>query len=64
MNSRRNTTRRLEKEIANARVLPCGDEVPPRGEEVNDDQVPVDPPPLMYGAIMAALLQMAQAIPT
>ena len=44
MNTRRNTTRRLEEDFASAVVLPCGDQVPPLEEDVNDDQAPVDPP--------------------
>ncbi|XP_069150244.1 uncharacterized protein [Solanum lycopersicum] len=50
MNTQRNATRGLEKEIANAEVPPRGDQVPPLEEQVNDDQATVDPPPLTDGA--------------
>ena len=63
MNTRRNVTRWVEKEISNAGVPPRGDQVPPLEEDANDDQAPVDPH-LTYGAIRAAFLQMAQAITT
>ena len=45
MNTRRNAARRLEEEIANAGVPPCGDQVPPLENDVNDDQALVNPPP-------------------
>ncbi|TMW81583.1 hypothetical protein EJD97_008824 [Solanum chilense] len=64
MNTRRNAARRLDKEIFNAEAHPRGNEVPPFEEDVNNDQAPVCPPPLMDGDIRAAFLQMAQAITT
>ena len=64
MNTQRNATRGLEKEIANAEVPPRGDQVPPLEEQVNYDQATVDPPPLTDGAVRAALFQMNQAITT
>ena len=39
-------------------------QVPPLEEKVNDDQAPVDPPPLTEGAISDNLFQMTQAITT
>ncbi|XP_069148033.1 uncharacterized protein [Solanum lycopersicum] len=55
---------RLEEEIANAGAPPRGDQVPPLEEGVNDDQTPVNPPPLMDDNIRSTLFQMAQAITT
>ena len=63
MNTRRNVTRWVEKEISNAGVPPRGDQVPPLEEDANDDQAPIDPL-LTDGSIRAALFQMAQAITT
>ena len=45
-------------------VPPRGDQVPPLEKDVNDDQIPVSPPPLTDENIRAALFQMAQAITT
>ena len=63
MNTRRNAARRLEEEMSNAGVTRRGDQVPPLGEDVNDDQVAVNPPPfmdknirLMYSKFPKALL--------
>ena len=56
--------RRLEEDIANAEVPPRGDQVPPLLEEVNYDQVPINPPPLTDENIMFALFQMARPITT
>ncbi|TMX04113.1 hypothetical protein EJD97_011538, partial [Solanum chilense] len=64
MNTRRNVARRLEEEIANEGVPPRGNPVPSLEEDVNDDQVPVNPPPLTDGYIMDALIHMAQSITT
>ena len=63
MNTRRNVTRRLKEETANAGVPPNGDQVPPLKEDVNDDQAPVHTPST-DGAIRAALFKMVQAIIT
>ena len=64
MNTQRNMARRLEEEISNVGVPPCGDQVPPLEKYVNDDQAPVNPLPLTDENIRAALFQMAQAITT
>ena len=56
--------RRLDEEIANARAPPRGNQVPPLEEVPNDDQAPVNPPPLTDGDIRVAFLQMDQAITT
>ena len=64
MNTRRNASQILEKEIANAGVPPHGDQVPPLEEDVNDDQAMVNPPPLMDENIRASFFQMAQDITT
>ena len=45
-------------------VPPRGDQVHPLEEDVNDDQALINPLPLMSENIMAALLQMAEAIST
>ena len=62
MNTLRNETRRVEEEISNAGVPPQDDQVPPLEKDVNYDQAPVNPPPLMDENIRDALLQMAQAL--
>ena len=45
-------------------VLPCGDQVPPLEQDVNDAQTPVSPPFLINGNIRDAIFQMAQSITT
>ena len=45
-------------------VSPQGNQVPPLEEGANDDQDPVNPPPLKDGDIRDAFLQMAQDITT
>ena len=57
MNTRRNAAHRFEEKISYAGV-------PPLEEDVNDHQVPVNPPPLMDENIRAALFQMSQDITT
>ena len=64
MNTRRITARRLNEEIANAEVPPQGNQVPHLEEFANDDQGPVNPPPLTKGDIRDSLLQMSQSITT
>ena len=64
MNTRRNAAWRLEEEIANARDPPRGDQVPPLEKDVYDEQVPLNPPPLMDENIRASFFQMAQDITT
>ena len=64
MNTRRNATRRHEKEIANAGTPPHGDQVPLYEEDGNDDQALVNPLPLMNEKIRVSLFQMYQAIST
>ena len=64
MNTRRNATRRVEQEITNVGVPPSGDQVPPLEEDVNDEQAPVNPPPLTDENIRATLFKMAQAVTT
>ena len=64
MNTRRNTTRRLEEKISNAGASPRGDQVPPLEEDSNDEQVPVNPPPLTDVDIRAVLIHLAQVITT
>ena len=64
MNTRRNVARRLEEETANAGAPPHGDQVPPLEEGDNDDQAPLNPPPLTDENIRIALLQMDHAITT
>ena len=50
--------------MTNAGVPPLSVQVPLIEEETNDKQDLVDPPPLMNGAIRAALFQMSQDITT
>uniref|UniRef100_UPI0033982369 hypothetical protein n=1 Tax=Acinetobacter baumannii TaxID=470 RepID=UPI0033982369 len=60
MNTRRNATRRLEEDISNAGAPPCGDQVPPLGEAVDDDHTPLNPPALTNENIRVDLFQIAQ----
>ena len=64
MNTRRNVTRRLEEEIANAGAPPRDRQVPPLEEDANMEQAPANPPPLTDENIRIALLQMDHAITT
>ena len=64
MNTRKNTEWRLEEDISNAGVPLRNDQVLPLEENVNDDQTPVNPPPLKDGEIRAAILPMDQAVTT
>ena len=64
MNTQRTAARRLDKEISNGGAPPRGNQVPPLEEIVNDDQAPINPPPLTDGDIRVAFIQMAQAITT
>ena len=64
MNTRRNAELRLDKDISNTGAPPRGNQVPPLEEDVNDDQGPVNPPPLTKGDIRDSLLQMSQSITT
>ena len=64
MNTWTYVEQRLEEDIANAEVPPRGDQVPPLLEEVNYDQVPINPPPLTDEAISSSLFQMSQGITT
>ena len=64
MNIWRNATRRLEEEIANAWAPPCGDQVPPLEEDINDDQATVSAPPLTDGDIRVAFLHIDESITT
>ena len=64
MNTWKNAARRLQEEIANAGAPSRGDQVPLLEADGNDDQAPVNPPPLMDGDIRYAFLQMSQAITT
>ena len=58
MNTQINMARRLEEEICNAGVLPHGYQVPFLEEDVNNDQDPVNPPPLTDENIRAAFFQI------
>ena len=63
MNSRRNTARRLEEEVANAGAPPYGHQVPALEENANVDQAPANPLPTEAG-MRGIVAQMAQAITT
>ena len=56
MNTRRTDARRLDKEIANARFPPRGNQVPHLEKVANDDQGSVNPSPLTDGVIREAFL--------
>ena len=62
MNTQRNAVQRHEKEIANASVPLCSDQIPPLEKDVNDIQAPVNPPTLTDQNIRVALLQMAKSL--
>ena len=64
MNIRRNATRGLEEEMANAVAPPRGDQVPPLEEDAYMENAPVNPPALTDKNIRNALVQMSQAITT
>ena len=60
MNTRRNVTRRLEEEVANAGAPPYDKQVPPFEEDVKVEQTPTNPPPMTEGEMKAILDQMAK----
>ena len=64
MTTRRNAAGRLQEEISNAGVPPHGDQVPFIEKDINVDQAPVNPSPLIDDIIRANLFKMAQAITT
>ena len=62
MKTQRNEAEKLEEEISNAGAYPHGDQVPLIEEGMNDDQDPVNPPPLTDGDIRSSLFQLAPAV--
>ena len=64
MNSRRNTARRLEEEVANAGAPPYDKQVPPFEEDVKVEQTPTNPPPMTEVEMRTILVRMAQAMTT
>ena len=62
MNTRRYAARRLEKEIANARVPPRGDQVPTLEEVIVDNQAPANPPPMTEAQMRDIISQMSQTM--
>ena len=62
MNTRKKVARILEKEMDNVGDPPRGDQVPPLKKDANDEQAPVNPPPLTDGEIRDAFFHMDQAI--
>ena len=54
----------LDDEFTNAGVNPRGDQVPYLEEYVEDDQDPINPPPLTDVNIRPALFQISQDINT
>ena len=64
MNTRRNATRRLKEEVANAGAPPHDEQVPLLEENANVDQAPTNPPPMMEAEMRAIIDQMDQAITT
>ena len=64
MNTQRDAAKTLQKEIANAGALSCGDQVPSLKEDVNDYQASVDPLFLMNCPTNDALFELAQVITT
>ena len=64
MNTWKNAARRLQEEIANAGAPSRGDQVPLLEADGNDDQAPVNPPPLIDNDISAAFLHMDKSTTT
>ena len=64
MNTRRNTTRRLEEEFTNVGDSPHNEQVPPHKVNSNVDQAPANPPPITEARIRAIIAQMSQAMTT
>ena len=64
INTRRNTARRLEEEVANAGAPPCGDQVPPLEENTNVDQALANPLPMTEAEMRGIVAQISQAITT
>ena len=64
MSTWRNATWRLKVGIANAGAPPLRNQFPFFEEVFNDDQAPVNPPPLIDGYIRDDFLQMAPSITT
>ena len=64
MNTRRNTARRLEEEVANVGAPPHDDKAPSLEKNANVDQAPVNPPPMTEAEKRDILAQMAQDMTT
>ena len=64
MNSRSNVSRILKEKIANEGAPPRGDQVPPLEGGENNDQAPLNLPPLMDENIRASHFQIDQEITT
>lgn len=64
MNTKGNTTRRLEEEITYGGDTLHGEQVPPLIEDANVEQASTNPSPFMDENIRSALLQLEQAITT
>ena len=65
MTTRREDARRVEKEIANARVPPQGNQAPLQENQVPlQDQAPVIPPFMTNGEIRSTFLILDQAMTT
>ena len=64
MNTRRNATRRLKEEVANAGAPPHDEQVLPLEENANVDQALANPPPITEAEMRAILAQIGQAMLT
>ena len=60
----RNVAQIVEEEISNAGVPPCSDQVPHLEEDVNNDQAPVNPPPMTDEDIRSSLFLLTKYITT
>ena len=59
INTRRNSARRLEEEVAYAGAPPHDEQVPPLKENANVDQAPANPPPMTTQALAETLQAQA-----
>ena len=62
MITKRESTRRVEEAIANARVPPQDNQVPPLDQVPMGDQLSVNPPPITDGGIRSYFLHLYQAM--
>ena len=64
MNPRKNVSRRLEEEVADAGAAPHNEKVPPLEEKTYVDQASANPEPMMEAEMSPILDQRAQSMTT